>query len=61
MGFLGEYGQGIERQERMASFYHIERRYSAFLQLHNEVLDFILIFHTQDAVGATASTDFQKY
>ena len=38
VGFLGEYGQSIERQERMASFYHIERRYSAFLQLHNEVL-----------------------
>ena len=37
VGFLGEYGQSIERQERMASFYHIERRYSAFLQLHNEV------------------------
>jgi len=37
VGFLGEYGQSIERQERMASFYHIERRYSAFLQLHNEL------------------------
>merc|ERR1712241_885985 len=37
VGFLGEYGQGIERPERMASFYHIERRYSAFLQLHNEL------------------------
>lgn len=37
VGFLGEYGQGLERQERMARFYHLEKRYSAFLTLHNEV------------------------
>lgn len=39
VGFLGEYGQSsMERQERMARFYHLEKRYSSFLTLHNEVI-----------------------
>ncbi len=37
VGFLGEYGQNLERQERCAKFYRLEKRYSAFLALHNEV------------------------
>ena len=36
VGFLGERSQDV--QERMARFYFVERRYSAFLSLHNEVL-----------------------
>ena len=43
VGFLGEKSQDV--QERMARFYFVERRYSAFLNLHNEVgtirLDFL--------------------
>jgi hypothetical protein len=40
VGFLGEYGNDLEvpeRQQRGARFYRLERRYSAFLALHNEV------------------------
>ena len=38
VGFLGEYGQqSLERSERIARFYNLEKRYSAFLALHNEV------------------------
>ena len=41
IGFLGEYGRALdqfdERPNRGAKFYRIEKRYSAFLALHNEV------------------------
>ena len=36
VGFLGERSQDVQEQ-RMARFYFVERRYSAFLSLHNEV------------------------
>ena len=38
VGFLGEKTPDV--QERMARFYLVERRYSAFLNLHNEVCPF---------------------
>ena len=41
VAFLGEYGKSLdqfdERPNRGAKFYRIEKRYSAFLALHNEV------------------------
>merc|ERR1712029_155372 len=36
VGFLGERSQDVQEQ-RMARFYFVERRYSAFLSLHNEL------------------------
>jgi len=45
VGFLGERSQDV--QERMARFYFVERRYSAFLSLHNEVY-FLLLRQTCD-------------
>merc|ERR1712018_572800 len=41
VAFLGEYGKSLdqfdERPNRGAKFYRIEKRYSAFLALHNEL------------------------
>ena len=41
VGFLGEFGRSLdqydERLSRGAKFYRIEKRYSSFLALHNEV------------------------
>lgn len=46
VGFLGEFGRSLdqydERLSRGAKFYRIEKRYSSFLALHNEVRNILL-------------------
>ena len=66
VGFLGERSQDV--QERMARFYFVERRYSAFLSLHHEVyivtenrkqsqqrdsLSYLLIFTVAETISAS--------